>query len=66
MILQGELPIDTLLCDEKPLPFKVKTKPPLMLPCSGEILCTDGMPVTVVLEEVESAYPWPFGKNLFY
>ena len=37
--LQTEEPSDTLVdVDEKPFPFKVNTRPPLMLPCTGDIL----------------------------
>ena len=36
--LHTEPPIETLVFEVKPFPFNVKTKPPLLLPSTGDIL----------------------------
>ena len=49
--LQTDEPSKTLVVvDVKPFPFKVNTRPPLTLPCVGDILCTDAVPVTLKLD----------------
>ena len=48
--LHTEPPIETLVFEVKPFPFNVKTKPPLLLPSTGDILWMEGKPFTLTLE----------------